>query len=168
MKPESASLPPSPSSGKSFEPFDMDYFKSPTGGAIKLTAVILNVLVNICIMVSSFRWHARGMSMYLVSVLGAFLSISLLMLYGCHFVEHTPGFPWLRFEMVYSGVLTVLYLFTSSFAVAYESALYSAAGFFGYLLMVIYGFEVFNKARSLRKGEPAQGARSSNPKQTFT
>ncbi|CAK1603634.1 unnamed protein product [Parnassius mnemosyne] len=138
--------------------FDPSYVKT-LPGMIKIAVIILDLLGFVCIQSSAFRWNGRGVYFNVVAHLGLWLSSILLLLYLFHIVEKYHKLKWLKIEMTVYGVIAFLYLVASTIVVAFGAAAYSAAGFFGYLAMVLYGFDAFLKYRAWRTGELAQGHR---------
>ncbi|XP_023954132.1 CKLF-like MARVEL transmembrane domain-containing protein 4 [Bicyclus anynana] len=138
--------------------FDPSYLKTPPG-IIKAVVIVLNLLGFICIQSSAFWSNARGVFFNIVAHLGLWWSLALLLLYLFHLVEKYHNFMWFKVELIASGVLAFLYLIASTIVVAFGAAAYSAAGFFGYLAMVVYGCDAFLTARAVQAGELAQGTR---------
>ncbi|XP_061728994.1 uncharacterized protein LOC133533924 isoform X2 [Cydia pomonella] len=138
--------------------FDLSYIVTPPG-IIKAVLVVLNLLCFICIEASAFRSNGRGVYFVFVSLLGLAFTGGLLLMYLYHVVEKYHNFKWLKVELAGSAALTFLQLAAATLAVAFGDAAYSAAGLFGYLAMVSYGVDAFQKARALQAGELAQGAR---------
>lgn len=138
--------------------FDSSYIKT-IPGIVKAVVIILNLFGFICIHSSAFWSNGRGVYFNIVAYIGLIFSFSLLMMYLFHIVEKYHNFMWYKLEMIGCGILAFLNLISSTIVVAFGSAGYSAAGFFGYLAMVVYGFDVFLKARAIQNGELAQGSR---------
>ncbi|XP_039765160.1 CKLF-like MARVEL transmembrane domain-containing protein 4 [Pararge aegeria] len=136
--------------------FDPSYLKT-TPGIMKATVIVLNLLGFICIQSSAFWSNGRGVYFNIVAHLGLWFSAALLLVYVFHLVEKYHRFRWLQVELVACGVLAFLYLIASTIVVAFGSAAYSAAGFFGYLAMVLYGLDAFIKAHQIQAAEIAQG-----------
>nr|XP_026490560.1 CKLF-like MARVEL transmembrane domain-containing protein 4 [Vanessa tameamea] len=137
--------------------FDVSYLRS-TPGIFKATAIVLNLLGFICIQSSAFWSNGRGVYFNVVAHLGLWFTGILLVMYLFHVVEKYHNFMWLKVEMIACGIISFLYLIASTIVVAFGSAAYSAAGFFGYLAMVLYGFDAFLKGRAIKAGELAQGS----------
>lgn len=125
---------------------------------VKAAVIVLNLLGFICIQSSAFWFNSHGVYFNVVALGSLWFTGILLLLYLIHFVEKYHNFMWLKVEMLGCGVVTFLYLIASTIVVAFGSAAYSAAGFFGYLAMVLYGFDAFLKARAIQSGELAQGS----------
>ncbi|CAH2065735.1 unnamed protein product, partial [Iphiclides podalirius] len=126
---------------------------------IKVAVIVLNLFGFICVQSSAFWFHGSGVYFNVVAHIGLWFSAIMLLLYLFHVVEKYHKLKWLKIEMVACGAIAFLYLIASTIVVAFGSAAYSAAGFFGYLAMVLYGFDAFAKGRAWRGGEPAQGNR---------
>ncbi|XP_068621387.1 CKLF-like MARVEL transmembrane domain-containing protein 4 [Battus philenor] len=138
--------------------FDVTYIKT-LPGMIKIAVIVLNLLGFICIQSSSFWYNGRGVYFNIVAHIGLWFSGILLLLYLFHVVEKYHKLKWLIIEMIAYAVISFLYLIASTIVVAFGAAAYSAAGFFGYLAMVLYGFDAFLKLKAWRSGELAQGQR---------
>ncbi|KAL0848780.1 hypothetical protein ABMA28_013211 [Loxostege sticticalis] len=138
--------------------FDPLYLKTPSG-IIKAILVLFNLIAFICIQSSAFWSNGQGVFFNIVASLGFIFSGALLLMYLFHVVEKYHNVKWLKIELVGCVVLVFLYLIASTIVVAFGSAAYSAAGFFGYLSMVLYGLDAFLKVRALQAGELAQGRR---------
>lgn len=138
--------------------FDPTYLRTPPG-MLKVAVIILNLIGFICIQSSAFWSNGRGVYFNIVAHAGLWFSGILLGLYLFHMVEKYHNVKWLKIEMIAYVVLVFLYLTASTIVVAFGSPAYSAAGFFGYLAMVVYGVDAFLKAKALKAGELAQGRR---------
>ncbi|XP_028173350.1 uncharacterized protein LOC114362246 isoform X2 [Ostrinia furnacalis] len=137
--------------------FDPSYLKTPPG--IIKSIILFNLIAFICIQASAFWSNGRGVFFNTVAAVGFIFSGALLALYVFHVVEKYHNLKWLKIELVGNVVLVFLFLIASTIVVAFGSAAYSAAGFFGYLSMVLYGLEAFLKVRALQAGDLAQGSR---------
>ncbi|XP_026738441.1 CKLF-like MARVEL transmembrane domain-containing protein 4 [Trichoplusia ni] len=138
--------------------FDPSYVKT-LPGIIKVVVIVLNLIGFICIQSSAFWSNGRGVYFNIVAHLGLWFSGGLLVLYLFHIVEKYHNIKWLKIEMIAYIVMVFLYLIASTIVVAFGAAAYSAAGFFGYLAMVVYGGDAFLKYKALKAGELAQGHR---------
>lgn len=138
--------------------FDPSYLKT-VPGILKAVVVLFNLIGYICIQSSAFWSDGRGVYFNIVAHLGLWFSGILLLLYLFHVVEKYHNVKWLKIEMIAYVVMVFLYLIASTIVVAFGSAAYSAAGFFGYLAMVLYGLDAFLKYKALKAGELAQGHR---------
>ncbi|XP_038208566.1 proteolipid protein 2-like [Zerene cesonia] len=137
---------------------DTSYVKS-IPGILKVVAIVLDFLGYICIQASAFSSNWRGVYFMVAAHLGLWFSAILLLFYTFHIIEKYHNVKWLHIEMIGCGVVSFLYLIGSTIVVAFGSAAYSAAGFFGYLAMVLYGYEAFAKFQAIKSGELAQGSR---------
>ncbi|KAI5634713.1 CKLF-like MARVEL transmembrane domain-containing protein 4 [Phthorimaea operculella] len=135
---------------------------------IKAAVIIFNLIGYICIQASSFYTNGRGVYFIIVSLVGLCFSAAILLCYLWHIVEKYHSIKWLKIEMVGYAVLMFLNLVGATVAVAFGSAAFSAAGFFGYLAMVLYGIDAFLKYRALKTGEIAQGRRVIQQQQHIT
>ncbi|KAF9408440.1 hypothetical protein HW555_011875 [Spodoptera exigua] len=138
--------------------FDPSYLKT-LPGILKAVVVLFNLIGFICIQSSAFWSNGRGVYFNIVAHLGLWFSGILLGLYLFHVVEKYHNIKWLKIEMIAYIVMVFLYLIASTIVVAFGAAAYSAAGFFGYLAMVLYGGDAFLKYKALMAGELAQGHR---------
>ncbi|CAB3231564.1 unnamed protein product [Arctia plantaginis] len=138
--------------------FDLSYITT-LPGVIKIVVLVLNLIGFICIQCSAFRSNGRGVYFSLVTHVGFWFSGILLLLYLFHVVEKYHNIKWLKIEMIAYIVMVFLYVIASTIVVAFGAAAYSAAGFFGYLAMVVYGVDAFIKYKALKAGELAQGQR---------
>ncbi|CAH1645228.1 unnamed protein product [Spodoptera littoralis] len=138
--------------------FDPSYLKT-LPGILKVVVVLFNLIGFICIQSSAFWSNGRGVYFNIVANLGFWFSGILLALYLFHVVEKYHNIKWLKIEMIAYIVMVFLYLIASTIVVAFGAAGYSAAGFFGYLAMVLYGGDAFLKYQALMAGELAQGHR---------
>ncbi|CAK1550839.1 unnamed protein product [Leptosia nina] len=137
---------------------DTSYVKTKEG-IIKLVEIILDLLGFICVQSSSFWSNWRGVYFNVTAHLGLWFSVILLLLYIFHLIEKYHNVKWLQIEMIGCAIVTFLYLIASTIVVAFGSAAYSAGGFFGYLAMVVYGYEAFTKFQAIKRGDLAQGSR---------
>ncbi|VVC89206.1 unnamed protein product [Leptidea sinapis] len=137
--------------------YDSSYIKTPAG-IMKIAATVLNLLGFICVQSSVFWSNWRGVYFNITAQLALWFTLILLLLYIFHVIEKYHNVKWLHIEMIGCGVLTFMYLIASTIVVAFGSAAYSAGGFFGYLAMVLYGFEAFFKLQCIQRGELAQGS----------
>lgn len=138
--------------------YDPSYLKT-VPGILKAIVILFNLIGFICIQSSAFWSNGRGVYFNIVAHLGLWFSGILLVLYLFHVVEKYHNIKWLKIEMVAYIVMVFLYLIASTIVVAFGAAAYSAAGFFGYLAMVLYGGDAFLKYQALKAGELAQGHR---------
>lgn len=139
--------------------FDLSYLTTPPG-IIKCVIIVFSLIGFICVQSSAFWSNGRGVYFNLVAALAVIYSGGMLLLYLYHLVEKYHNIKWLKIEMIVSIAFVFLYLIASTIAVAFGSAAFSAAGFFGYLSMVLYGFDAFLKAKALKAGQLAQGHRT--------
>ncbi|KAM3959129.1 CKLF-like MARVEL transmembrane domain-containing protein 4 [Aphomia sociella] len=136
--------------------FDSSYIRT-IPGIIKIVVIVFNLIGFICVQSSAFWSNGRGVYFNFVAALAFLYSGALLLCYMFHVVEKYHNIKWLKIEMITSIVFVFLYVIASTVAVAFGSPAFSAAGFFGYLAMVLYGSEAFMKAKALKAGKLAQG-----------
>ncbi|XP_059058997.1 CKLF-like MARVEL transmembrane domain-containing protein 4 isoform X2 [Achroia grisella] len=136
--------------------FDPSYLKT-SSGIIKVVLVVFSFIAFVCVQASAFWSNGRGVFFNFVAALAFLYSGGMLLLYMFHVVEKYHNVKWLKIEMIVSVIFVFLYLIVSTIAVAFGSPAFSAAGFFGYLSMALYGFDAFIKAKALKAGQLAQG-----------
>ncbi|CAH0404541.1 unnamed protein product [Chilo suppressalis] len=138
--------------------FDPSFLKTPEG-ILKIIIIVFSLLGFICIQASAFWQNGRGIYFSLVANLAFWSSGCLLLCYLFHVVEKYHNIKWLKIEIVVDIVLVFLYVIASTIVVAFGSAAYSAAGFFGYLSMVSCGAEAWLRARAAQTDSLPQGRR---------
>ncbi|CAG9784749.1 unnamed protein product [Diatraea saccharalis] len=138
--------------------FDLTYMKTPEG-VLKIIIIVLSLIGFICIQSSAFWSNGRGVYFNIVANLAFWSAGCLILCYLFHVVEKYHNIKWLKIELVVDVVLVFLYVIASTIVVAFGSAAYSAAGFFGYLTMVSCGADAFLKGRALKAGRLPQGQR---------
>ena len=129
-------------------------------GILKAVVIALNLIGFICIEVSKFSHHSRGEFFNFVAMSGFWFSGLMLIFYIFHVVEKFFRIPWLKIEFGFYALWTLLYLIASCLAVFFGTSAYTAAGFFGFLAMVVYGYDAFLKYGLIRAGAIAQGNRT--------
>lgn len=140
--------------------WDPGYVKT-LPGALKLAAVILDLVCMICLVASPPYWreHSVGEWYIFVCMTAFWVSSILLIMYLLHFIEKFHVIPWLMLEFGFYALWT-FFFFTSSIAVAVKSV-YSpamvAAAIFGFVCMVVYGVDAIIKFMGWRAGKLAQG-----------
>ncbi|XP_063700389.1 CKLF-like MARVEL transmembrane domain-containing protein 4 [Culicoides brevitarsis] len=139
--------------------FDKLYIKT-IPGILKATVIVLNLLGFICIECSKYSHHSRGEFFNFVAMCGFWFSGLMLIFYIFHVVEKFFRIPWLKIELGFYAVWTLMYLIASCLAVTFYPTAYVVAGFFGFLAMVIYGYETFLKWQLVQSGAIAQGSRT--------
>lgn len=93
---------------------------------------VLNLLGFICIQVSSFSYHSRGSYFSSIAMTGFWLTGILLFFYIFHVCQRFYKIPWLKIEMIYCALWTILYLIAASLAAAFGTEAYSAAAVIHY------------------------------------
>lgn len=139
--------------------YDPFYIKS-VPGILKAIVIVCNLIGFICIEVSAWSHHSRGGFFNFVAATGFWFSGLMLVMYMFHVVEKFFKIPWLKIEFGFCVVWTVLYLIASILAVTFHASGYVAAGFFGFLAMIAYGYDAWLKYQLVRAGAIAQGTRS--------
>jgi hypothetical protein len=86
----------------------------------------------------------------------------LLVFYVFHVNERFYKIPWMKIEMWFCIIWTLLYCIAASLAAAFgvHSEAYTAAAFFGFCAMVAYGYDSFIKFQNVRNGVVVENART--------
>lgn len=113
----------------------------------------------VCIEVSSWSYHSYGSFFNSVAMTGFWFSGILLVFYLFHVMEKFFKIPWLKIELGFCAIIAVLYLIASCLCATFGVDAFTAASFFGFCAMVIYGFDAFLKYQAITNGEIAQGQR---------
>lgn len=147
--------------------YDQSYINT-IPGMIKIACVIINLVGFICIEVSAFSHHSRGGFFVTVAMTAFWFTGLMLAAYLFHVCEKFYKIPWLKIEMYFCGVWTILYLIASCLAATYGVEAFTAAAFFGFVAMCLYGYDAFLKYSAVRRGEIAQGVRIVEQRQQQT
>jgi hypothetical protein len=147
--------------------FDPSYIRT-WHGILKCAQIVLNLLGFICIEVSGFSFHSRGSYFIFVSMTGFWFTALLLLFYLFHLIEKFYKIPWLKIELVFCALWTLMYLIAACLAATFGVEAYSVAAFFGFCAMVVYGGDAFLKFRAVKGGQLAQGERVINKETTTT
>lgn len=139
--------------------FDKFYIQT-IPGILKAVVILLNLIGFICIEVSKYSHHSRGEYFNFVAMCGFWFSGLMLIFYTFHVVEKFFRIPWLKIEFGFYVLWTLLYLIAACLAVTFGPGAYTAAGFFGFLAMVIYAYDAFLKYQLIRAGGIAQGSQT--------
>uniref|UniRef100_A0A336M2L0 CSON010634 protein n=1 Tax=Culicoides sonorensis TaxID=179676 RepID=A0A336M2L0_CULSO len=139
--------------------FDKLYIQT-IPGILKAVVVVLNLIGFICIEVSRWSHHSRGEYFNFVAMCGFWFSGIMLVFYVFHVVEKFFRIPWLKIEFGFYALWTLMYLIAACLAVTFSPTAYTVAGFFGFLAMIVYGYDAFLKYNLIRAGAIAQGSRS--------
>ncbi|CAG7786445.1 unnamed protein product [Allacma fusca] len=149
--------------------FDPTYTRS-LPGTLKCAQMVLNLIGFICVAVARYSTWTVASWFSFVAMGGLFITLFLFVFFLYHIIEKLYFIPWLLVEWVYCALWTFFY-FTAATACAsyggYDSA-FAAAAFFGYVAMLLYGFDAYLKYISWRAGEIAQGDRIVNKTTTTT
>ncbi|KAL1123805.1 hypothetical protein AAG570_001576 [Ranatra chinensis] len=140
--------------------YDPAYFKT-VPGLVKCIQVLLNILVFLCVCLTKYSNVGQLSFMSLICGFGFWFTGSLLAFYLFHIIEKFYKVPWLKIELIYSALWTLMLLIGSTVCAAHMGygAIFGVVSFFGYLNMIAYGFDTFLKFRAIQNGEIAQGER---------
>lgn len=147
--------------------YDPNYIKT-VPGILKAIVCVLSLIGFICIEISKWSHHSRGGFFNFVAMTAFWFSGLMLIFYMFHVVEKFFKIPWLKIELGFYALWTVLYLLASILAVTFNSSAYIVAGFFGFLAMIVYGYDAWVKYQLVRAGAIAQGVRSQTTTQQST
>jgi len=139
--------------------YDPNYIKT-IPGILKAIVIVLSLLGFICIEVSKYSYHSRGGFFNFVAMTAFWFSGLMLIFYMFHVVERFFKIPWLKVELGFYALWTLLYLLASTLAVTFHPTSYAIAGFFGFLAMITYGYDAWTKFQLVKAGAIAQGTRS--------
>merc|ERR1712150_39040 len=145
--------------------FDPSYVKT-LPGALKLTAVTLNLIVFICGVSATSYWRntATMKWAFFVSMTAFWVTGILLIMYVLHVIEKLHVIPWLLIEMIFSGSWFLFYFTVGTLCAnnAFEyqgtSAL-AATSVFSYITMFVYCYDLLLTHYGWRVGQLAQGER---------
>jgi hypothetical protein len=138
--------------------YDSAYIKT-IPGILKAAVIVLNLIGFICIEVSKHSHHSRGGFFNFVAMSGFWFSGLMLVFYIFHVVEKFFRIPWLKIELGFYVLWMILYLIASCLAVTFNVTAYTVAGFFGFLAMIVYGYDAWLKYQLVKTGGIAQGNR---------
>ncbi|XP_055921931.1 CKLF-like MARVEL transmembrane domain-containing protein 8 [Eupeodes corollae] len=147
--------------------FDKSYIHT-IPGMIKIACIVFNLLGFISIQVSAFSHHSRGSYFSSIAMTGFWFTVLMLAAYLFHVCEKFYKIPWLKIEMYFCALWTVLYLFAACFAATFASGAYKVGALFGFIAMCLYGYDAFLKYNAVRRGEIAQGVRIVEQRQQQT
>ncbi|XP_065335309.1 CKLF-like MARVEL transmembrane domain-containing protein 4 [Cloeon dipterum] len=130
-------------------------------GLVKVVQIVCNMIGFLCVILAKYSHLARGSFFKSLSGIGFWFTGIMLLLYVFHVAEKFFRIPWLKIELGFCTLWTLLYLIASILCVDYASldAAFGAAGFFGFCAMFAYGFDAYLKFQAVRSGELAQGDR---------
>jgi signal transduction histidine kinase len=106
--------------------FDPSYIRT-WHGILKCAQIVLNLLGFICIEVSGFSFHSRGSYFIFVSMTGFWFTALLLLFYLFHLIEKFYKIPWLKIELVFCALWTLMYLIAACLAATFGVEAYSVA-----------------------------------------
>ncbi|XP_050702645.1 MARVEL domain-containing protein 1-like isoform X2 [Eriocheir sinensis] len=139
--------------------FDKAYINPRNIPAIlKIAVMVTNLIGYLCSAFSTFNYYSHSEWFCFVSMTGFWATGILLILYVLHVVEKFQRVPWLKVELGYCTLWALLYLIAASVCI-WRGGADTAAGFFGYVSLVIYAVDAFFKFKAWRSGEVAQGER---------
>lgn len=146
--------------------FDPSYLKS-IPGAIKVVALLLNLIVFICGVSASNYWRSTSVLewSYFVSMTAFWVTLILIVMYLFHFIEKFHVIPWAVIELGFCGLWSFFYLTTSidnavNAAKFKQTSALSALAFFGFVACGVYAADAFLKYKCWRSGQFVQGERS--------
>ncbi|CAG0915613.1 unnamed protein product [Notodromas monacha] len=137
--------------------FDASYVRT-TAGILKIAAMVLSAIGFICIAASDHSQHSKANWYYFVCIGGFWITGVLLVFYLFHIVEKFYTIKWLLIEFLYNALWSFFYM-TAAAACASQGgrvAAWAAAAFFGFIAMMVYGFDAFLKFKGYRSGELPQ------------
>jgi len=142
--------------------WDPSYVKT-VPGILKCLVLVTNLIGFICIMCTSpyYREQPVGEWFVFVAMTAFWVSLVTLFMYLFHAMEKFHVIPWLMIEFGFCALWTFFY-FSAALAAAVEapnSAPLGAASFFGFLGMLLYGYDALLKFKGWRGGHLAQGER---------
>lgn len=143
--------------------WDPSYIKT-IPGMLKVAAVVLDMIVFICVASSSsyYRETTTAQWFYFVSMTGFFVTGILLVFYLLHVIEKFHVIPWMMIELGFC-ILWAFFYFTASIDCAVNASNnppFGAAAFFGFVTLLVYGYDGFIKFQGWRAGQLAQGERT--------
>ncbi|CAH1391857.1 unnamed protein product [Nezara viridula] len=140
--------------------YDPLYIRS-VPGILKCVEIVLNLLVFLSASFSKFSHVAHMSFTSLICGFGFWVTGILLGCYAFHVVEKFYRIPWLKFELIYTGIWAFFLMIGSTFCAAYmgSGAVFGVVSFFGYINMIAYAYDCFLKFKSIQNGEIAQGER---------
>ncbi|XP_055839867.1 proteolipid protein 2 [Episyrphus balteatus] len=147
--------------------YDQSYIQT-IPGMLKIACIVVNLIGFICIQVSAFSYHSRGSYFSSIAMTGFWFTGIMLAAYLFHVCEKFYKIPWLKIEMYFCALWTILYLFAACFAATFGVEAFTAAALFGFVAMCLYGYDAFLKFNAVRRGEIAQGIRIVEQRQQQT
>lgn len=149
--------------------YDPSYIRT-VPGILKCAQIFFNLLGFISILTTITRYHSRATWFDTVSMGGFWFTGIMLVFYLFHIVEKFYRIPWLKIEFVFCAIWTFFYILAASLVadLSYLSEGNTVAAIFGFIAMVLYGYDAFIKFMAIRSGEIAQGERVVNKSQSTT
>ncbi|KAG8177356.1 hypothetical protein JTE90_028352 [Oedothorax gibbosus] len=135
--------------------FDASYAKT-IPGLIKIAQCVVSLIGFICIQMVTHNFISSAAGWYNFVAMTAFW-VTLILIFGYifHIIERLHWIPWLLGELIFCSLWAVFFFIAACIVVAKSSqdAGWGAAAFFGYVAMVLYGYEAFTKFQKWRAGE---------------
>jgi len=144
--------------------FDPNYVKT-IQGALKVAAVVLNLIVFICGVSASTYWRNKPTLewAFFVSMTAFWVTGILLIMYVLHVIEKFHVIPWLLIEMIFCGAWSLFYFSTgidcAVRANEYNVPALTATSVFSFIALIVYAYDTFLKYSGWRAGQLAQGER---------
>jgi len=144
--------------------FDPSYVKT-IPGALKLAAVILNLIVFICGVSATSYWRNSATLewAFFVSMTAFWVTGILLIMYVLHVIEKFHVIPWLLIEMIFCGTWSLFYFSTGIDCAVkannYSTSSLAATSAFSFITLIVYGYDTYIKYSGWRAGQLAQGER---------
>lgn len=127
--------------------FNGEYVRT-VPGILKVVCLVFNLIGFICIQSSPFSSTATGGFFSYVAMQSFWFTLIMLVLYLLQVVYKFNRVPWLRIEMWVYVVTAALYLLASCLAASAGPKAFAAAAFFGFVAMLVYGYDAFLKYRA--------------------
>lgn len=150
--------------------FDPSYVKT-IPGMIKIAEALCSLIGFICIQsiylasyISAGGWYS------FVSMTGFWISLLLLVFYIFHIIERLTWIPWLIGEGGFAALWSAFFFIAACVAASYgrQDPGWGAAAFFGFVGMIIFGYEAYVKYIKWKSGDAAQGEKAPSNVETST
>lgn len=138
--------------------FDTSYIRTPPG-MLKL-AQLVNALIGFICAEMADKYGGASNWFSFVAMTGFWITLVLLVFYMLHLLEKLLFIPWPQAELGYTALWAALYFIAAAVAASKggdEEAL-AAAAFFGFVGMILYGFDAFLKYKAWKSGASSYGA----------
>uniref|UniRef100_A0A170WWN5 Cklf-like protein marvel transmembrane domain-containing protein 4 n=1 Tax=Triatoma infestans TaxID=30076 RepID=A0A170WWN5_TRIIF len=112
--------------------YDPSYIKT-IPGMLKCAQIIMNLLIFLSVFFSHYSSTGQLSFMSLICGLGFWFTGVLLVFYLFHIIEKFFKVPWLKIELIYGGLWTLMLLIGSTLCAAYmgHAAAFGVITFFG-------------------------------------